>query len=197
MKGAALGGRLDQFFASIESDKAFLLVYDAEQTMNALRATGVDVSQFKFGIQDLLHRVKHEDTKNTTMKPERDNGYGIRWSKQDPDIKRYSPQARPRSRSPTRSSSNQRPKSPPPRLSGSFVALEEGEEIENDEDEDEDDDVARKTEIYVIDVRALFLAHSRLDPSNLNGLPGMATRLGFPVDLSSRCAGNDCLFVFS
>lgn len=188
----ALGKRLNEFFASIESERVFLLVYDAEQTLNALKATNVQTEAYELGIQKLLCREDDEDVKDYKTKPTRFNRYDDQWpardwqsvAKQDISISRR------RSRSPDRSP-KMRPKSPPPRLSDAYEEREEGEKLEDEDDEE----VERKTEIYVIDVGAHFLAHSRLGPQNLKNLVDMAERLGIPVNKSARCSGNDCRFV--
>ncbi|KAI5117473.1 hypothetical protein M0805_007178 [Coniferiporia weirii] len=195
----ALGKRLNEFFAAINSERAFLLVYDAKQTCNALRMLGVDVSGYKVDIHSLLtkrdivrpgefkmhdpHRHQHMNSSDDRHPRSYSLGEASRNFFDDP---------RRRSRSPLRHPEPylQRPRSPPPQRNG---LKEEGSFSSDDEDEE----IQRSAEVYIIDVHALFLALSRLNPGELKSLPDLASRLGIPVDQTMSCAGNGCHLLIS
>ncbi|THH12014.1 hypothetical protein EW145_g286 [Phellinidium pouzarii] len=200
VKKDALGKRLNEFFSAIVSERAFLLVYDAEQTFNALKTLGVDVDSYKTGIKALL-------TRNEVSQPEvygmdaphhhlQENNHDRRRSQpyfHEREPRRHSYH---RSRSPPRRPEPylQRPRSPwSYRNEDAEQPLFYGDnETTTEEGEEDEDVVQRTTEIYVIDVRALFLAFSRLHPHDLKSLPDLAARLGIPVDQTMACSGNEC-----
>ncbi|KAH8117005.1 hypothetical protein DFH11DRAFT_1143474 [Phellopilus nigrolimitatus] len=196
VKKDALGGRLNAFFASIPSDRVFLLVYDADQTCNALKALDVNIGDYKSGIDAFL--APSRESSAQLSRQQRDHKHFARHGDANnvDNHRDARSDSRKRSRSPSRHRNmySQRTRSPIARqsrlpspergISASVDEVEEGEEIE--------DESPRKTEVYMIDVRALFLALSRLNPSDLKSLPDLAARLGIPVDQMTSCAGNEC-----
>lgn len=180
-------------------------MYDAEQTINALKKLGINVTTYQKGIYTLLYGENRTSTNNRNYPNDRRMAYHYdrrttdRRASQDTSSTYTSwPDSRRRSRSPQRRSAcPQRPRSPLPHHQHESKPHlpPRREEVANGDEEEEEETEAPPAKIFVIDVHALFLALSRLEPRGLKDLQDLARRLGLSNESSDPYVGDGCRYV--
>ena len=185
LKKSELGARLKEYFSSIDSKYALLLVFNAQQTLTILRDLGVDVSTYSEGIYELLYgdnitvkKHEYEERKpfeEKTSHSERNRSLSPSWRTSLP----------PRASSPVENKNHVQEPDSTTEVSARFFDNEHGDGDEDEgegEDEDEDDVPPSLAKVFVVDIRSMFLTMSTLDGRSLKDLRDVGRRLGIPYD---------------